>query len=44
MRSLSLIDSNYSEISNNLLGSAEPNGYMVPSPQRILYDSIDKTH
>jgi hypothetical protein len=32
MGSLPQINSNYSEISNNLLGSTEPNGYMVAPP------------
>jgi hypothetical protein len=30
--SLSLMNSNYSDISNNLLGSAEPNGYTLAPP------------
>jgi hypothetical protein len=38
------MNSNYSDISNNLLGSAELNGYMVAPPLRILSNYIDKTH
>jgi hypothetical protein len=35
--SLLLINNNYSEISNKLLGSAEPNDYMAPPPLATDY-------
>jgi hypothetical protein len=36
MKSLLLIKNNYSEISNKLLGSAEPNDYMLARPLKTM--------